>query len=285
MIKDFFVKKKKYVTVPSQKAKQEVPEGIMKKCPQCKKIMYAKELKKNLYICQSCGYHYPLTAYERVEILFDKGSFEEFDREMISENPLDFSGYLEKLDKDREKTGLNEAVVTGKGKINGYSTVVAVMDSRFRMGSMGSVVGEKIARSIERAMELNLPVIIFTASGGARMQEGMLSLMQMAKTSAVLKQFSDDGGLFITVMTHPTTGGVTASFASLGDYNFAEPGALIGFAGRRVIEQTIREELPEDFQTAEFLLKHGQLDKVIPRDELKETLSTVLSIHTGGGEK
>ncbi|MFC7393669.1 acetyl-CoA carboxylase, carboxyltransferase subunit beta [Scopulibacillus cellulosilyticus] len=285
MIKDFFVKKKKYVTIPSQKMKQEVPEGIMKKCPQCKKIMYAKELKKNLYICQSCGYHYPLTAYERIETLFDDDSFKEFDREMVSENPLNFPDYIEKLNKDREKTDLNEAVITGKGQINGIKTVAAVMDSRFRMGSMGSVVGEKITRAIEQAMKLKLPLVIFTASGGARMQEGMLSLMQMAKTSAALKHFSDDGGLFITVMTHPTTGGVTASFASLGDYNFAEPGALIGFAGRRVIEQTIHEDLPEDFQTSEFLLKHGQLDRVIPRDELKQTLSTVLSIHTEGGEK
>lgn len=285
MIKDFFVKKKKYATVPSNKLKQDIPEGIMKKCPGCKKIMYAKELKKHLFVCQSCGYHNPISAYERIDMLYDQGSFNEFDQDMVSGNPLGFPDYLEKLEKDREKTALNEAVVTGKGTIDGIETVVAIMDSRFRMGSMGSVVGEKITRAIEQAMNLDLPMIIFTASGGARMQEGVLSLMQMAKTSAVLKQFSDNSGLFISVMTHPTTGGVSASFASLGDYNFAEPGALIGFAGRRIIEQTIREDLPDDFQTAEFLLKHGQLDKVIPRNELKQTLSTVLSIHTKGGEE
>ncbi|TCP32086.1 acetyl-CoA carboxylase carboxyltransferase subunit alpha [Scopulibacillus darangshiensis] len=285
MLKDFFVKKKKYATVPSSKIKQDVPEGIMKKCPKCKTIMYAKELKKHLLVCQSCGYHYPISAFERIDMLFDDETFIEFDKDMVSENPLEFEGYLEKLEKDKEKTNLNEAVVTGKGKITGLETVVAIMDSRFRMGSMGSVVGEKITRAVEKAIELKLPMIIFTASGGARMQEGVLSLMQMAKTSAVLKKFSDNGGLFITVMTHPTTGGVTASFASLGDFNFAEPGALIGFAGRRIIEQTIREDLPDDFQTAEFLLKHGQLDKVIPRNELKQTIGTVLSIHSEGGEK
>jgi acetyl-CoA carboxylase carboxyl transferase subunit beta len=275
----FNKKKKRYATIPAQAAKQEVPEGIMKKCPSCKKIMYTKELQKHLFICQNCGYHYQMSAPERLAMLMDEGTFTEFDRELISQNPLGFPGYEEKLKKDREKTNLNEAIVTGKGKIDGYETVIAVMDARFRMGSMGSVVGEKMARAIEYAERHHLPVIVFTASGGARMQEGALSLMQMAKTSAVLKRFSDGGGLFITVMTHPTTGGVTASFASLGDYNFAEPGALIGFAGRRIIEQTIREKLPDDFQTAEFLLEHGQLDKVIHRKDLKSTLATILSLH------
>ncbi|MTT31662.1 acetyl-CoA carboxylase carboxyltransferase subunit beta [Terrilactibacillus sp. BCM23-1] len=285
MLKDFFIKKKKYATVPSTKSKIGVPEGIMKKCPSCKKIMYAKELQKYLYVCQSCGYHYPVSAFERIEMLLDPESFIPFDQDLVSKNPLDFPNYLEKLEKDKEKSGLNEAVVTGKGKIEGYETALAIMDSNFRMGSMGSVVGEKITRAIEYAMDHRLPIIIFSASGGARMQEGILSLMQMAKTSAVLKQFSLAGGLFISYMTHPTTGGVTASFASLGDYNFAEPGALIGFAGRRIIEQTIREELPDDFQKAEFLLEHGQLDKVIPRSKMKETLATVLSIHTKGGDE
>ncbi|WP_077615566.1 acetyl-CoA carboxylase, carboxyltransferase subunit beta [Caenibacillus caldisaponilyticus] len=265
--------------------KQDVPEGIMKKCPKCKKIMYTKELKKHLYICQSCGYHYQMSAPERLESLLDEGTFVEFDRDLSSENPLGFPGYEEKLAKDREKTSLNEAVVTGKGKIEGFETVIAVMDARFRMGSMGSVVGEKIARAIEYADAHRLPIIIFTASGGARMQEGALSLMQMAKTSAVLKRFSNNGGLSIIVMTHPTTGGVTASFASLGDYIFAEPGALIGFAGRRIIEQTIREKLPDDFQTAEFLLEHGQIDRVVSRNELKETLVKVLALHATGGEE
>ncbi len=283
MIKDFFVKKKKYATVPSSKLKQDVPEGIMKKCPKCKKIMYAKELKKHLFVCQSCGFHNPVTAYERIEMIFDDETFREIDQNIVSLNPLGFPSYLEKLESDRQKTDLNEAVVTGRGLINGNPAVTAIMDSRFRMGSMGSAVGEKITRAIEQAMAAQEPMIIFTASGGARMQEGVLSLMQMAKTSAVLKQFSQKGGLFITVMTHPTTGGVSASFASLGDYNFAEPGALIGFAGRRIIEQTIREDLPDDFQTAEFLMKHGQLDDVIHRSDLTERLGLILSIHAEGG--
>jgi len=284
LLKDLFVKKKKYATIPSEQARQDVPEGIMTKCPNCKKIMYTKELVKNLRVCMNCQYHYPMSSRERIDSLLDEGSFQEFDADMISENPLSFPDYVEKLEADRKKSQLNEAVVTGKGTINGYPLVVAVMDSRFRMGSMGSVVGEKITRAIERAKELRVPFLIFTASGGARMQEGVLSLMQMAKTSSALKLFSEQGGLIISVMTHPTTGGVSASFASLGDYNFAEPGALIGFAGRRVIEQTVREELPADFQTAEFLLKHGQLDAVIHRHELKETLTNLLDIHQTGGE-
>ncbi|MBU8905162.1 acetyl-CoA carboxylase, carboxyltransferase subunit beta [Desertibacillus haloalkaliphilus] len=279
MLKDFFSKKKKYATIPSERAKQEVPEGLMSKCPSCRSIMYTKELKKNLLVCDSCGYHHRMTAYERIDSLFDEGTFIEYDQGMIARDPLEFPTYEEKLEKDREKTNLNEAIVTGEGTLNGYSAVIGVMDSRFRMGSMGSVVGEKIARAIERAIENNMPFILFSASGGARMQEGVLSLMQMAKTSAALKKLSNHGGLFISIMTHPTTGGVSASFASLGDYNFAEPGALIGFAGRRIIEQTIRQELPDDFQTAEFLLKHGQLDRVIPRAEMKDTLTTILDIH------
>jgi acetyl-CoA carboxylase carboxyl transferase subunit beta len=285
VLNNIFNKKKQYVTIPSQNMKQDVPEGLMKKCPSCKKIMYTKELKKNLSVCQSCGYHYPLNAWERIESLVDEGTFKEFDPDMTSINPLDFPDYEDKLRKDREKTGLNEAIVTGQGQMDGLDVILAVMDSRYRMGSMGSVVGEKITRAIEMAMKNKLPFVIFTASGGARMQEGSLSLMQMAKTSAMLNAFSKQGGLFITVMTHPTTGGVTASFASLGDYNFAEPGALIGFAGRRIIEQTIREELPDDFQTAEFLLKHGQLDRVIPRDELKEQLTFLLAIHQKRGDE
>jgi acetyl-CoA carboxylase carboxyl transferase subunit beta len=284
LLKELFTKKKKYATIPSEQAKQDVPEGIMTKCPKCKKIMYTKELAKNLRVCMNCHYHHPMSAYERIESLLDEGSFKEYDANMISENPLNFPDYVEKLEADRLKSKLNEAVVTGEGTINGYPLVIAVMDSRFRMGSMGSVVGEKITRAIEKAMELRVPFLIFTASGGARMQEGVLSLMQMAKTSSALKLFSEQGGLIISVMTHPTTGGVSASFASLGDYNFAEPGALIGFAGRRVIEQTVREELPEDFQTAEFLLKHGQLDAVIHRHDLKETLTNLLDIHKAGGE-
>lgn len=286
MLKEIFTKqkKKKYATIPSEAAKQDVPEGIMTKCPNCKKIMYTKEVMKNLKVCIHCGYHHSMNSKERLESFLDLNSFEELNAGMISENPLNFPDYLEKIEKDRKKTNINEAVVTGIGKVDGQKIVIAVMDSTFRMGSMGSVVGEKITLAIEKADELSVPFIIFTASGGARMQEGVLSLMQMAKTSVALKRFSDNGGLIISIMTHPTTGGVSASFASLGDYNLAEPGALIGFAGRRIIEQTIREELPEDFQTAEFLLKHGQLDAVISRLELKDKISSLLSMHKQGGD-
>ncbi|WP_096436080.1 acetyl-CoA carboxylase, carboxyltransferase subunit beta [Alteribacter populi] len=280
MLRDLFSKKKKYATIPSEEAKQEVPEGLMTKCPQCKSIMYTKELKKNLSVCESCGFHHRLSAYDRMDSVFDHGTFEEFDQGVIAKDPLEFPSYLEKSQADRERTGLNEAVVTGKGKINGYPAVIGVMDARFRMGSMGSAVGEKITRAIQRAIDEDMPFIMFAASGGARMQEGVFSLMQMAKTSTALNKLSNEGGLFISIMTHPTTGGVSASFASLGDFNLAEPGAMIGFAGRRIIEQTIRQELPEDFQTAEFLLKHGQLDRVVPRKELKDTLETILSIHS-----
>lgn len=285
MLKDLFTKsiKKKYATIPSAALKQDVPEGIMTKCPKCKKIMYTKELLKNLNVCPQCEYHFTMNARERLDSFLDEGSFEELNREMVSVNPLQFPGYLEKVEKDRQKTNENEAVVTGIGTVGGIKIAIAVMDSTFRMASMGSVVGEKIARAIEKADELSIPFIIFTASGGARMQEGILSLMQMAKTSAALKRFSDHGGLYISIMTHPTTGGVSASFASLGDYNLAEPGALIGFAGKRVIEQTIREELPEDFQTAEFQLAHGQVDAVISRLELKEKVVNILEIHQPGG--
>ncbi|MTH52867.1 acetyl-CoA carboxylase carboxyltransferase subunit beta [Bacillus mangrovi] len=282
MLKDLFSKKKKYASIPSEQARQDVPEGIMTKCPSCKKIILTKELTKNLKVCVNCGYHMQMNAKERLKSLLDDQSFKEYDQDMISENPLDFPEYIEKVEKDRKKTLQNEAVVTGEGTIEGLRTVIAVMDASFRMGSMGSVVGEKITRAVEQARKQKTPFIIFTASGGARMQEGVLSLMQMAKTSSALKLFSNEGGLIISVMTHPTTGGVSASFASLGDYNLAEPGALIGFAGRRIIEQTIREELPEDFQTAEFLLKHGQLDSVVPRLEMKETLARILDLHQGG---
>ncbi|MFK3938221.1 acetyl-CoA carboxylase, carboxyltransferase subunit beta [Alkalihalobacillus sp. NPDC078783] len=280
MLKDLFSKKKRYATIPSERAKQEVPEGLMTKCQNCGTILYTKDFKKNLQVCPSCGHHHRMSAYERLDFLLDENSFVEYDKGMIGKNPLNFPGYEEKLESDRKKTKLNEAVVTGEGTINSFPVVIAIMDSRFRMGSMGTVVGEKITRAIEKAIELNRPLILFTASGGARMQEGVLSLMQMAKTSSALQMLNRAGGLYISIMTHPTTGGVSASFASLGDYNFAEPRALIGFAGRRIIEQTTRQELPEDFQTAEFLLKHGQLDKVIPRHDMKETLTKILDMHT-----
>lgn len=287
-LKDLFTKpnqkKKKYATIPTETAKNDVPEGIMTKCPSCKKIMYTKELAKNLKVCLHCGHHFQMNSKERIDSFLDENSFEEINENMISKNPLNFPDYLEKLEKDRQKSKLNEAVVTGIGTVNGNKIVVAIMDASFRMGSMGSVVGEKITLAIEKADELSVPFIIFTASGGARMQEGALSLMQMAKTSVALKRFSENGGLIISMMTYPTTGGVSASFASLGDFNFAEPEALIGFAGRRVIEQSIREELPADFQTAEFLLKHGQLDAIISRLELVEKITNILEIHQPGGE-
>jgi len=278
-LKEIFTKRKKYATIPNENSKIDVPQGLMQKCKNCNKIYYRKEMKKSLNVCPNCGYHHPLSAWERIESLFDEDTFKEWDANITSSNPLNFPEYEEKVLKDCEKTGLNEGVVTGKGMINGQETAFAVMDSYFRMGSMGSVVGEKIARSVENARKESLPFIIFTASGGARMQEGILSLMQMAKTSVAIKRFSDDGGLMISVMTHPTTGGVSASFASIGDYNFAEPGALIGFAGRKVIEQTIREKLPKDFQTSEFLMEHGQLDKIIHRHEMKNLLTTILEMH------
>ncbi|MBB6448177.1 acetyl-CoA carboxylase carboxyl transferase subunit beta [Geomicrobium halophilum] len=251
----------------------------MTKCPNCKTIVYSRELKKQLNVCSECGHHFRMTAHERIQSIVDFGTFKEMDAAMFSGNPLDFPEYEEKLNRDQQKTGLNEAVVTGEGEIEGYPVVLGVMDARFRMGSMGAVVGEKISKAILQAEEKRAPLILFSASGGARMQEGVISLMQMAKTSVALERLDEARVPFISIMTHPTTGGVSASFASLGDYNFAEPGALIGFAGRRIIEQTIREELPDDFQTAEFLLKHGQLDRVIHRSELKATLIKVLKMH------
>lgn len=284
MLRDIFSKNKKtYATIPVPSATDDVPVGIMTKCPNCKKIMFTREIEQNMKICIHCDYHFPMNAKERLSSILDENSFAEMDKELVTVNPLGFPEYVEKVEKDRRKMKMNEAVVTGTGKIEEKPVVIAVMDSFFRMGSMGSVVGEKITRAIEKADELHLPFIIFTASGGARMQEGVLSLMQMAKTSAALKRFSDHGGLIITVMTHPTTGGVSASFASLGDFNLAEPGALIGFAGKRVIEQTIHEELPEDFQTAEFQLKHGQLDAVIHRKEMRKKISLILELHHIGG--
>ncbi|WP_075620055.1 acetyl-CoA carboxylase, carboxyltransferase subunit beta [Paenisporosarcina indica] len=284
IIRDIFSKnrKKKYATIPSKASKTDVPEGIMTKCPECKHIGLTKDLVNNKKVCIACNHHYKMTAYERVAIFLDEGSFQSMDDHLQTVNPLNFPGYTEKIKADSAKTGLNEAVLTGTGSLDGQKIVVAIMDAHFRMGSMGSVVGEKITRAVEEATKQGVPFIIFTASGGARMQEGVLSLMQMAKTSVALKRHSDKGHLFISILTHPTTGGVSASFASIGDINLAEPKALIGFAGRRVIEQTVREKLPEDFQTAEFLLAHGQLDAVVHRLSMKETVSTLVKLHTKG---
>lgn len=280
MLKDLFGKKKKYATIPSEQAKKEIPEGLMVKCKQCGSILYTKELRKNLNVCSTCSYHFPLTAEERLNMLLDEGSFVEYDADLISVDPLKFPDYADRLQAMTRKTGLKEAIVTGGGQIKGFPVVVGVMDSRFIMASMGSVVGEKITNAIEQAIEQRVPFILFSASGGARMQEGILSLMQMAKTSAALSRLDKKKGLFISVLTHPTYGGVSASFASLGDYNIAEPQALIGFAGRRVIEQTIRQKLPDNFQTAEFQLSHGQLDMVIERKNLRDQLGMMLEIHS-----
>lgn len=285
MFKDLFHKRRKYATIPSEEAKKDIPEGLMNKCKECGTIIYTKELEKNLHVCYNCGFHFPIGAWDRISITLDEGSFREYDADMLTENPLDFPEYEEKLEKDKQKSGLNEAVVTGEGTIKGMPVIIGVMDSKFRMGSMGSVVGEKITRAIEAAAEKRIPLLLFSASGGARMQEGVLSLMQLGKTSAALAKLHEAGVLYVSVLTNPTTGGVSASFASLGDLNIAEKGALIGFAGRRVIEQTIRQELPDDFQTAEFLLKHGQLDLVVHRKDLKDTLVKVLDLHGAGGKQ
>ena len=256
-----------------------VPDNLIRKCPKCGGSNYAEGFAERLYCCFHCGYHYRIKAADRLAILVDEGSFRELDGSLKTLNPLSYPQYEEKIKANEEKSGEDEGITTGVGMINGHEAVVGAMSSHFMMGSMGSVVGEKVTRAIEYAEREGLPLIFVTASGGARMQEGIISLMQMAKTSAALKRYSDAGGLYVSVLTDPTTGGVTASFASLGDIILAEPGALIGFAGKRVIEQTLRQKLPEDFQTAEFLLEHGFIDKIVPRSELKETLSKILTIH------
>lgn len=276
-------KKPKGVTIERNNEK-DFPPDLMTKCPECRKIFLTKEIDQNLKVCPNCDHHLKMTAWERVKSFLDEGSFEMIDEHLRTTNPLKFPSYLEKIEVDSIKTGLNEAVLTGIGALKGQKVVVAIMDSHFRMGSMGSVVGEKITRAIETATKNEIPFIIFTASGGARMQEGVLSLMQMAKTSVALKRHSEKGLLFISIMTHPTTGGVSASFASLGDINIAEPKCLIGFAGRRVIEQTVREKLPDDFQTAEFLLSHGQLDAIFHRKEMRDKVATIVKLHQKGGK-
>lgn len=270
----------------------EAPQGILKKCNACKGAIFTEDVKRNLYICPKCGNYFRVHAYRRIEFLLDDGSFEEWDQGMTAGNPLGFPGYEEKVRALQERTGLTEAVVTGKGRINGMETVIGVCDGRFMMASMGEAVGEKITRAVERATKLSLPVILFACSGGARMQEGIVSLMQMAKTSAALKRHSDAGLLYVSVLTDPTTGGVTASWAMLGDIILAEPHALIGFAGPRVIEQTIGQKLPKGFQRAEFLVEHGFVDRILPREEAKEVLSEILRMHgkraegmaSGGGD-
>lgn len=281
---DNMFKKRKYMTLRKGEsqgdgAKPEVPHGLLKKCNKCGAAIIAEDAKRGHYICPKCGGYFRMHAYRRIELVSDEGTFEEWDRGLTTPDPLKYRGYTEKLSDLKEKTGLDEAVITGKAKIGGVETVLGVCDGRFLMASMGEVVGEKVARAVERATQEKLPVIIFACSGGARMQEGITSLMQMAKTSAALKRHSDAGLLYISVLTDPTTGGVTASFAMLGDVILAEPKALIGFAGPRVIEQTIGQKLPKGFQRSEFLLEHGFIDKIVERAELKETLTNILLLH------
>ncbi len=258
------------------------PEQIIT-CPGCGREVPRKEVSDALSVCPKCGYHWPIGAYLRLSTVLDSGSFRELNPRLAAGDPLRFPGYPEKLRQASRKTGLNEAAVTATGCIHGRRCVVGVLDSRFLMGSMSSAVGERLTLAIEFAAKNRLPLILFAASGGARMQEGILSLMQMAKTSAALARFGEKGLLYVSVLTHPTTGGVTASFASLGDITLAEPGALIGFAGPRVIEQTIGEKLPEGFQRAEFQLEHGFVDAVVPRAQLRDTLGELLLLHEKGG--
>jgi acetyl-CoA carboxylase carboxyl transferase subunit beta len=278
-----FNKKKKYITIQKPVPHlathgPHVPDGMFEKCPNCSQSIYSKDLGDER-ICPNCSYAFRISAQERLHLTVDQGSFKEWDENILSSNPLDFPGYDEKLKKAEIRSGLREAVLTGEAKVNGFSTAIGIMDSNFIMGSMGQAVGEKVTRLFERATKEQLPVVLFTASGGARMQEGILSLMQMAKISAAVKRHSEEGNFYLTVLTDPTTGGVTASFAMQGDIILSEPRALIGFAGRRVIEQTIKESLPEDFQLAEGLLQHGFVDHIVPRPELKQKISLLLSLH------
>ena len=278
--------KKKYIKInpnrsiiEKQAEHPEVPDELFAKCPACKHTIYQKDLGKNK-VCPNCDYNFRITAKEHLAIVADKDSFVEMFTGIDSKNPLDFPGYPEKLAATKARTGLDEAIMTGVATIKGQKTALAIMDSTFIMASMGTVVGEKLTRLFEHATTEKLPIIVFTASGGARMQEGIMSLMQMAKTSAAVKRHSNAGLFYITVLTDPTTGGVTASFASLGDIILAEPQSLIGFAGRRVIEQTVRQTLPDDFQKAEFLLNHGFVDAIVKRNELRQKLALLLELHT-----
>ena len=272
-------KKNRKSYIPLKSERPEVPEGLLKKCNKCGAAILTEEVKSAGYICPKCQGYFRVHAYERIRMTVDEDSFEEWEKDMEFVNPLEFKGYEEKVKSLKEKTGLSEAVVTGKASIEGNPAVIAVCDGRFLMASMGQVVGEKITRAVERATKEQLPVIIFACSGGARMQEGIVSLMQMAKTAAALKQHSDAGLLYVSVLTDPTTGGVTASFAMLGDVILAEPKALIGFAGPRVIEQTIGEKLPKGFQRSEFLLEHGFIDRIVERKEMRTVLGKILQMH------
>lgn len=289
---NLFSKRKNYFSLdtPSEKKKTDrrkkeqgpsIPNGMWIKCNTCKMIIYKKEITE-YKLCPSCGAHFRMTPAERIAITCDEGSFQEFDADMVPENPMEYPDYDQIIEKAQGKTKLREAVVTGRCRIEGNDAVIAIMDSHFMMGSMGSVVGEKITRAVEKATEERLPIIIFTTSGGARMQEGIISLMQMAKVSEALGRHDAAGLLYITVLTDPTTGGVTASFAMLGDIILSEPKALIGFAGQRVIQGTIHQKLPEGFQRAEFQLDHGFVDRIVQREELRGELVKILKLHQTG---
>ena len=269
--------KKREPTAKRKENKVDIPVGKWVKCDKCKEIIYKETIRENMNICPNCGGYFRMHINRRLESIIDEGTYQKFDLNIDTTNPLNLEDYTKKIKALREKTGLQEAVSAGKGKINGEDVVICVMDSGFLMGSMGVVVGEKITYSIEKAIELKLPIIIFCVSGGARMQEGIMSLMQMAKTTSAISKLNEAGLLYISVLTDPTYGGVTASFASIADIILAEPGAMIGFAGQRVIEQTIGEKLPEGFQTAEFLLEHGFIDKIVERKDMKETLYKIIN--------
>ncbi|WP_305046103.1 acetyl-CoA carboxylase, carboxyltransferase subunit beta [Geoalkalibacter sp.] len=275
--------KKKAPIAPVEEKQVQMPAGVWTKCKNCNEIIYSKEIERNQNVCPKCDYHFRISARERIDLVLDTGTFVEMDAGMHSVDFLDFKDskkYKERIKSTMKKTGMSDAIVCGEGAIDGLPVVVAVFDFGFMGGSMGSVVGEKITRAIEKGLETGKPVLLFSSSGGARMQESILSLMQMAKTSAALAKLKAAGIPFISILTDPTTGGVTASFAMLGDLNIAEPRALIGFAGPRVIEQTIRQKLPEGFQRSEYLLEHGMVDMIVRRQEMKARLSQVLRIFT-----
>lgn len=276
VVKDRFKEDK---TAEKTSGSVEIPKDLLFKCPRCDTVIYRDDFEKNKQVCAACGYHARIAYRERLEMTADAGSFTEFDAEMNSVNPIDFPGYSEKIADLQKKCGMKEAVVTGTCTIRGYQTVIGIMDSNFMMASMGCVVGEKITRAFEYATAHRMPVVLFTASGGARMQEGIVSLMQMAKTSGAIARHNEAGELYITVMTDPTTGGVTASFASLGDIIIAEPKVLIGFAGRRVIQDTIRQQLPDDFQSAEFMLENGFADMIVERKNMRSVLANLIRMH------
>ena len=272
------VNKEETVRIKNEKAADRMI-GKWVKCDSCKEIIYKEELHKNLSVCPNCGKHFRLSARRRIKQIADEGTFEEIGADILTKDPLSFEGYLKKVEMLKEKTKIDEAVKCGICEIEGQKAVIGVMDGNFLMGSMGSSVGERITLAIETAIERKLPVVMFCVSGGARMQEGIISLMQMAKTSSAIAKLNEAGLLYISVLTDPTTGGVTASFASLGDIILAEPKALIGFAGPRVIEQTIKQKLPEGFQSSEFLLEHGFIDKIVERKDMKSTIAKIIRMH------